>query len=426
MYQAPNRVYFGRGKENLNVLESVWVALDTLRANKLRSFLTMLGVIIGVMAVVVMVAMIEGARANVVKEFEKLGSDLIIIVFDPSERLKRGDQGGTVEGLDLQDVEAIRQIKDLRLVSADRELGSKELVYRAEKLSVPLSGTDENYLQVRNMEIGQGRYFTPEEVERGDKVVVLGSETAEKLFGKAKTPIGEDVVLDGTLVRVIGILKEKGSSFGNNPDAAVYIPLNAALSRWAGDRQVSSILAVPHTRDLTNRAMDSVWEYLMRRYNNQADFKVDTLQSILRAIGVVLNVFGVLLGGIAGLALLVGGIGIMNIMLVSVTERTREIGLRKAVGAQRFHIMVQFLIESATLATIGGLIGMGLGWLIGEGVELATKQVDMFKPDGIVFYFPVWAGVGAFLFSAGVGIVFGIYPAWRAAGLDPIVALRHE
>lgn len=164
----------------------------------------------------------------------------------------------------------------------------------------------------------------------------------------------------------------------------------------------------------------------MRRYNNQADFKVDTLQSILRAIGVVLNVFGVLLGGIAGLALLVGGIGIMNIMLVSVTERTREIGLRKAVGAQRFHIMVQFLIESATLATIGGLIGMGLGWLIGEGVELATKQVDMFKPDGIVFYFPVWAGVGAFLFSAGVGIVFGIYPAWRAAGLDPIVALRHE
>jgi len=410
----------------VNVFESVWVALDTLRANKLRSFLTMLGVIIGVMAVVVMVAMIEGARANVVKEFEKLGSDLIIIVFDPSERLKRGSQGGTVEGLDMQDLEAIRKIEGLRLVSADRELGAKEMVYRAEKLSVPLSGTDESYLQVRNMEIEQGRFFTSEEVERGDKVVVIGSETAEKLFGKGKAPIGEDVVLDGTLVRVIGILKEKGSSFGNNPDDAAYIPLNAALSRWAGDRKISSILAVPYNRDLTNRAMDSVWEYLMRRYNNQADFKVDTLQSILRAIGVVLNVFGVLLGGIAGLALLVGGIGIMNIMLVSVTERTREIGLRKAVGAQRFHIMVQFLIESATLATIGGLIGMGLGWLIGEGVELATKQVDMFKPDGIVFYFPLWAGIGAFLFSAGVGIVFGIYPAWRAAGLDPIVALRHE
>jgi putative ABC transport system permease protein len=410
----------------VNVLESVWVALDTLRANKLRSFLTMLGVIIGVMAVVVMVAMIEGARANVVKEFEKLGSDLIIIVFDPSERMKRGNQGGTVEGLDMQDLEAIRKLEGLRLVSADRELGSKELVYRAEKLSVPLSGTDESYLQVRNMEIAQGRYFTTEEVERGDKVVVVGFETAEKLFGKGKVPIGEDVVLDGTLVRVIGVLKKKGSSFGNNPDAAVYIPLNAALSRWAGDRKVSSILAVPHTRDLTNRAMDSVWEYLMRRYDNQADFKVDTLQSILRAIGVVLNVFGVLLGGIAGLALLVGGIGIMNIMLVSVTERTREIGLRKAMGAQRFHIMIQFLIESATLATIGGLIGMGLGWLIGEGVELATKQIDMFKPDGIVFFFPLWAGIGSFLFSAGVGIVFGIYPAWRAAGLDPIVALRHE
>jgi putative ABC transport system permease protein len=168
------------------------------------------------------------------------------------------------------------------------------------------------------------------------------------------------------------------------------------------------------------------WETLMRLHNNQPDFRVDTLESILQAISRIITMFGVLLGGIAGLALLVGGIGIMNIMLVSVTERTREIGLRKALGARQEHILLQFLIESATLATIGGLIGMALGWGLGEGIEWLTKQSDAFGEDGLNFYFPLWAAVGAFLFSAAVGVVFGLYPAWRAARLDPIVALRYE
>ncbi len=409
----------------MGTLESLWVALDTLRTHKLRSFLTMLGVIFGVMAVVVMVALIEGARSSVVAEFEKLGSDVIIVAFDPSERIRREERGGTVEGLKLVDLEAIRQLPELRAVAAERQLGEKEFIYQGEKVRANLIGVNEEYLTARALEIEQGRFFEPYEIEQGEKLLVLGHATAQKLFGK-KDPIGQSVLVDGTQAQVIGVLKKRGRGFGENLDEGAYIPLQAALRRWAGDENLSMIMAMPHTREQTPAAMDAIWETLMRLHNNQPDFRVDTLESILSAITRVISLFGVLLGGIAGLALLVGGIGIMNIMLVSVTERTREIGLRKAVGAQKWHILTQFLIESATLATIGGLIGMALGWGLGELIEFATKQTDAFGENGLSFYFPLWAGIGAFLFSASVGVVFGLYPAWRAANLDPIVALRYE
>lgn len=409
----------------MGTLESLWVALDTLRTHKLRSFLTMLGVIFGVMAVVVMVALIEGARSSVVAEFEKLGSDVIIVAFDPSERIRREERGGTVEGLKMVDLEAIRKLPNLRAVAAERQLGEKEFIYQGEKVRGPLTGVSEDYLTARALEIEQGRFFEPYEIQQGEKLLVLGYDTAQKLFGK-KDPIGQSVLVDGTQAQVIGVLKKRGRGFGENLDEGAYIPLQAALRRWAGDESLTMIMAMPYTREQTPAAMDAIWETLMRLHNNQPDFRVDTLESILSAITRVISLFGVLLGGIAGLALLVGGIGIMNIMLVSVTERTREIGLRKAVGAQKWHILTQFLIESATLATIGGLIGMGLGWGFGELIEFATKQSDAFGENGLSFYFPLWAGIGAFLFSASVGVVFGLYPAWRAANLDPIVALRYE
>jgi putative ABC transport system permease protein len=409
----------------VGTLESLWVALDTLRTHKLRSFLTMLGVIFGVMAVVVMVALIEGARSSVVAEFEKLGSDVILVTFDPSERIRREERGGTVEGLKMVDLEAIRKLPNLRAVAAERQLGEKEFIYQGEKVRAPLTGVNEDYLTARALEMEQGRFFEPFEIQQGEKLLVLGYDTAQKLFGK-KDPIGQSVLVDGTQAQVIGVLKKRGRGFGENLDEGAYIPLQAALRRWAGDESLTVIMAIPYTREQTPAAMDAIWETLMRLHNNQPDFRVDTLESILSAITRVISLFGVLLGGIAGLALLVGGIGIMNIMLVSVTERTREIGLRKAVGAQKWHILTQFLIESATLATIGGLIGMGLGWGFGELIELATKQSDAFGENGLSFYFPLWAGIGAFLFSASVGVVFGLYPAWRAANLDPIVALRYE
>lgn len=409
----------------VGIVESLWVALDTLRAHKLRSFLTMLGVIFGVMAVVVMVALIEGARVSVVQEFEKLGSDVIIVAFDPSERVRREQRGGTVEGLKLSDLYAIRELPELRVVAAERSLGEKELVFQGEKVRASLIGVSEDYLLVRALEVERGRFFEPYEVGQGEKLLVLGYETARKLFGQ-RDPIGQTVLVDGTQALVVGVLQKRGRGFGENLDEGAYIPLYAALRRWAGDETLSMILAMPRTREQTPRAMDAIWETLMRLHNNQPDFRVDTLESILQAITRVIALFGVLLGSIAGLALLVGGIGIMNIMLVSVTERTREIGLRKAVGAQKWHILVQFLIEAVALATIGGLIGMALGWGVGELIEWATKQTDAFGNNGLTFHFPLWAAVGAFLFSASVGVVFGLYPAWRAANLDPIVALRYE
>ncbi|MDW8106023.1 MAG: ABC transporter permease [Armatimonadota bacterium] len=407
------------------MLESLWVALDTLRAHKLRSFLTMLGVIIGVMAVVVMVALIEGARTSVVEEFERLGSDVIIVAFDPSERIRREQRGGTVEGLEVADWHALQQLPELRIVAAERRLGEKELIYQGEKVRAMLSGVCERYLEARGFEIEQGRFFEPHEVAQGEKLLVLGHKVAQKLFGE-QNAVGQTVLVNGTQAQVIGVLKKRGRSFDEDIDGSVYIPLYAALRRWTGDEALSTVLALPHSREQTSVAMDAIWETLMRRHNNQPDFRVDTLESILQAITRVIALFGVLLGSIAGLALLVGGIGIMNIMLVSVTERTREIGLRKAVGAQKWHILTQFLIESATLATIGGLIGMALGWGVGEALEWSTKQTDAFGDEGLSFHFPLWAAIGAFLFSASVGIVFGLYPAWRAANLDPIVALRYE
>ncbi len=407
------------------LLEAVRVALDTLRAHKLRSFLTMLGVIIGVMAVVVMVALIEGARASVVEEFEKLGSDVIIVAYDPSERLRREERGGTVEGLSLEDFEAIRALPELRIVAAERSMGEKEILYQGQRVRASVLGISDGYLTVRALTIERGRFFEPRELESGEKVALLGYETAQNLFGKSD-PIGQDVLLDGTQVRVIGVLAKRGSTFGENQDTRVYLPLYAALRRWTGDETLSVILAMPHSREQTPTAMDAIWETLMRLHNNQPDFRVDTLETIVQAISRVLSLFGVLLGGIAGLALLVGGIGIMNIMLVSVTERTREIGLRKAVGARKGQILLQFLIESATLATIGGLIGMALGWGLGESIEWLTKRSEAFGDNGLRFYFPLWAAVGASLFSAAVGVLFGIYPAWRAANMDPIVALRYE
>lgn len=405
--------------------ESLRVALETLRVHKLRSLLTMLGVIFGVMAVVVMVAMIEGTRASVVEEFEKLGSDIILVAFDPTERLRKDERGGTVEGLTITDFEAIRSLPELRVVTAERSIGQKEVVYQAQKQSVQITGIADSYLELRALKVSQGRFFEPYELAGGEKVALLGYEIAQSLFG-SEDPIGKEILLDGTQVRIVGVLEKRGRTFGETQDEVVYIPLNSALKRWTGDENLTTILAMPYSREQTSQALDAIWQTLMRIHDNQPDFRVDTLESILSAISRIITLFGLLLGSIAGLALLVGGIGIMNIMLVSVTERTREIGLRKAVGAQKWHILIQFLIESATLATIGGLIGMALGWGLGEAIEWLTRQSDVFGEDGLNFYFPLWAGIGAFLFSASVGIVFGLYPAWRAASLDPIVALRYE
>ena len=415
----------------MNLLTSLETALSNLRTNKMRSALTMLGIIIGVSGVIVMVSMVEGARANVVSEFQRLGSQLIIIFYQPDEEDRRKTTR-RIDGMTMDDVRAIREqcslIKDL---SAELPApGEFTIRYRDKEMKASPNGVQPDFLRLRNSTLDGGRFISDEDIEDWSKVCVLGSKVRQELFGR-ENPVGKDIDIEGVNLTVIGSLAPKGRSGGQDEDKVLLMPITTIQKRFIGSEIVGVIWAQPRDAAMVNAAMDQVWETLMRRYDNAPGFRVDSQENILNAIGRILTIFGLVSGGVAGLALLVGGIGIMNIMLVSVTERTREIGIRKAVGAKRKDILLQFLIESATVSGIGGLAGIGLGAAISYGLGAASKFFLPGGPGGdsspgIPINLPVWATLGAFLFSVGIGVFFGIYPAWRAARLDPIQALRYE
>jgi putative ABC transport system permease protein len=414
----------------MNLFRSLQTALTNLRVNKLRSALTMLGVIIGVSAVIVMVALVEGMRSKVVSEFQRLGSDLIIIVFQsrPEDARK---QAQTVEFLTMEDVHAIRTQCDLvGSISAEMP-GGKETpaTYRDRETKVEVNGVEPDYPRLRNVNVAFGRFLTTQDEEEWAKVCVIGSKVKQALFPNEDS-LGKEIRIQGKLtLTVVGELEPKGRSGDSDTDKLVLLPITSIQKRMLGQPAVGVIFAQPREAQMITAAMDQVWQTLMRRHNNAPGFQVDSQQNLLNTIGRILTLFGVVMGGIAGLALLVGGIGVMNIMLVSVTERTREIGIRKAVGAKRRDILTQFLIESATVTGVGGLIGIGLGAGVAYIVGEVTKHYMKGGPGGdpgIPIHLPLWSIVSAFMFSAAIGIFFGIYPAIRAARLDPIVALRHE
>jgi putative ABC transport system permease protein len=413
----------------MNLLTSLDTALSNLRTNKMRSALTMLGVIIGVSAVIVMVSMVEGARSKVVSEFERLGSQLIIIVYNPTQK-ERDESPRRIDGMTMDDVRAIRQrctlIKDLSAeLPAPGDFVAK---YQDHEISVNPNGVQPDFQRLRNVTLDQGRFLTDDDIDNWNKVCVIGSKVKNELFPH-EDPIGKDVDVQGVSITVVGTLRPKGRSGQADEDKVMLIPITTVQKRFIGSEVVGVIWAQPTDASQVTAAMDQVWECLMRRYNNAPGFRVDSQENMLNAISRILNIFGMVLGGVAGLALLVGGIGIMNIMLVSVTERTREIGIRKAVGAKRRDILTQFLIESATVSGIGGLIGIGLGAAVSYGIGAITRRVMTSGPGGdpgIPIHLPIWAALGAFGFSAFIGVFFGIYPAMRAAKLDPIQALRYE
>jgi putative ABC transport system permease protein len=402
----------------MGFLQSLRVALSCLAANKLRSILTMLGVIIGVGAVITMVAFIEGLRYQVVKEFEEMGSRLIIIFFSPDER-KRGEGRSHVEFLTTDDAEAIRRECPLVTnVSPEMPMENTEFEVAGEKLQGQLVGCQPEFARLHNLKLEGGRFFSQEDYDTWNKVCIVGA-TVKKDLWPDEDPIGQTLRAYGVSFTVIGLVERRGRSMGQEPDKEVYTPLSTAQKRITGDKRVWVMWAQTADVRHTEEAADQIWSVLMRRHNNQPDFTVDSQSRILQAVGRILAMFGLVLGGIGGLSLLVGGIGIMNIMLVSVTERTREIGLRKAVGAKRRHIMIQFLTEAMTLSGIGGLLGVAMGAGLAWLVDVGTKG-DM--PTKV----PVWAAVVGFCFACAVGVFFGLYPAWRAARQDPIEALRHE
>jgi len=402
----------------MGFLQSLRVALSCLGANKLRSVLTMLGVIIGVASVITMVAFVEGIRNQVVKEFEEMGSRLVVIFFSPEER-KRGEGRTHIEYLTTDDAAAIRRECALVTeVSPELPMDNTEFEVRGEEFKGKLIGCQPEFARLHNVKLEEGRFFSQEDYDSWNKVCVVGATVRKELWPN-ESPVGQTVRAQGVNFIVIGVAKRKGRAMGEDPDKDVYTPLTTTQKRITGDKRVWVMWAqTADVRD-TERAADQVWAVLMRRHNNQPDFTVDSQSRILQAVGRILAMFGIVLGGVGGLSLLVGGIGIMNIMLVSVTERTREIGLRKAVGAKRRHIMFQFLTEAMTLSGIGGILGVilgaGLSWLVNAGTkgDMPTKV-------------PIWAALLGFFFACGVGVFFGLYPAWRAARMDPIEALRHD
>jgi len=399
-------------------LRSVPVALTALWANKMRSALTILGVVIGVAAVIIMVSIVEGFKGKIIREFEGLGSSLIIIFFDPSEASKRA--GLRISGLTMEDAEAIEaQCPLIKRASPELSVPTK-VAYAGRDMDVQVKGVVPEYVETRSVKVAMGRFINQRDVDTWSKAVVIGHEVYVKLFqSRGYEPLGADIKIGPVSGTIVGVLERKGRAFDEDYDKAVYVPLTSAHKRVFGSRWVGVIFAQAVTPDKAEEACDQVWRVLMRRHGNRPDFVVDTQLRLMQTVGRILGVLALVLGGIAGLSLLVGGIGIMNIMLVSVTERTREIGIRMAVGAKRKHILLQFLTESATLSGTGGAVGIAIGCTV-------SSLLGRFLKERMPTEITLWSILLAFGFSLAVGLFFGIYPAYRAAKLDPIAALRYE
>lgn len=408
----------------MNILEAFLEALETLSANKLRSGLTILGIVIGVAAVIAMLAIGEGAQSYITGTISDLGTNLIFIVSGNSRNENRNikpltemDAKAMVDSILAPDVLVAEPLLSTRL----------QVTYGSEKKSTSIDGVTPNYISISNYEITEGTGITEEHILGQASVAVLGVDVADKLFERREGLIGETIRIQGQPFRIVGILKPKGGGMGGSQDDLVMVPFSTAQSRLIrrNSSAVDAIVAQAVSADTVDKATQDISNILRTRHRSPVgsdDFQVISQQSAVSMVSSITNVLTVFLGGIAAISLLVGGIGIMNIMLVSVTERTREIGLRKALGAKKSDILVQFLVESALLSLFGGIIGIILGWLIAFVVgKVAAATGTEFTPE---------VGMNAILlatlFSTAVGLFFGIYPANRAASLQPVEALRHE
>ena len=405
----------------MNLSESLLSAFDSLRANKLRALLTMLGVIIGVAAVIALLSIGNGVSASINSEITAIGTNLILISTDP-------DNSDGYPALSLADVAALADPLRAPAVAevAATVQTTQALTAGGNSARAAVSGVTANYFTVNNLnEFAAGDGLNQTDVDTRARVVVLGAGLAEDLFPDSY-PVGQSVKINGAAYEVVGVLVESGGGFSNSDDSA-FVPISTAQSRLSsertrrGERAVSSITATSATAEQNAAALEQITAVLRAEhgivYADDDDFSLISQSDLLDTFNQITGVLTAFLGAIAGISLLVGGIGIMNIMLVSVTERTREIGIRKAVGALRRDILAQFLLESMVLSLTGGVIGILLGWLISR---VAGVLIDL---TPVVEVGTILMAVG---FAVGVGVVFGLYPAWRAAGLRPIEALRYE
>jgi len=408
--------------------ESVRIAMRALAANKLRSILTMLGIIIGVGAVIALMSLGRGVEKYITEQFAGLGSNLLFVFAGGGDGPP--DPRRTIQSMTISDMDALGDrfnVPDVGSVGAEitRRL---EVSHNEKSETVEVHGVTTSFFSILNWELEEGSLLTDTDFEERGRVAVLGDSAYRDLFELDEYPIGQTVRINNLPFRIIGLLKSKGGGIGGDQDNSIFLPLSTAQDRIfrsktvSGDYQVDVVYASVIDAERTQEAQDQISEVLRARrgvsYLDSDNFSIVSQMDIISVFGDIIGALTIFLGAIAGISLLVGGIGIMNIMLVSVTERTREIGLRKAVGAKRRDVLFQFLVEAVTLAVIGGALGILLGVV---GAYAASSFSDSFTAvvgmDAILT---------SLIFSMVVGLFFGIYPAYRASRLNPIDALRYE
>ncbi|MFZ3106797.1 MAG: ABC transporter permease [Candidatus Hydromicrobium sp.] len=400
------------------LLENIKIAFQALFLNKLRSFLTMLGIIIGVGAVVAIFSIGLGAQQSVIQSFQDIGSNLIYIIpGNPEDQLVSGTQQAK---LTIDDVRAIEREATLITEVAPVITSSSVASYLNKSTRSIVEASTENGREIFNMKIEKGNFYSRSDVLNASNVAVIGQTVIKNLFGKTD-PIGKIIKLDGKNFKVIGTLESKGAVFGSDQDNSIEIPVTTAQNKLYGLDSYNMIMAQSRSEKDIDAATEEIKSILRRhrniRFGEKEDFMVQNQTQILDIITIVTDIFTAVIAGIGSISLLVGGIGIMNIMLVSVTERTREIGIRKAIGAKNRDILVQFLVESIVLSVTGGIFGI----LFAVSVSAILSRFTVLETSITVF--PI---IVALSFSTVIGLFFGIFPAMRAARLNPIDALRYE
>ncbi|WP_066424471.1 ABC transporter permease [Anabaena sp. 4-3] len=403
----------------MNLLESMQMAGKTLLSNKLRTALTMLGIVIGNASVIAMIGIGEGGQRFVQQQLESLGPNVLFII--PGNQATQRISREVPKTLVYEDANAIAtQVPTIADVTA--ELNSRQVVtYSNRNTDVNIIGTTPNFLIVRDFEVAQGRFFGDVDMKRSNQVAVLGGKLANRLFGNSN-PVGQQLRIKNASFQVIGVLETKGSSLGVDYDDAALIPVFTMANRIVGRTspyglELSYIVASANNADSVDAAVFQITNLLRQRHKlvGEDDFTIRTQKDALQTVGQISGALTIMLAAIAGISLFVGGIGIMNIMLVSVTERTQEIGLRKAIGATEQDILLQFIIESVIVSAIGGLVGTAVGV---SGIMLVGAITPL---EAAISPVAIMTAVGV---SGGIGLFFGVVPARRAAKLDPIVALR--